>query len=330
MALLFVTLPGGFLPDEDQGFLFTQVTMPTGSTAEQTEAVMAKVRKHYLVDEKANVAGLFTAAGFGFVGIGQNAGLGFATLKDWSERPGKAAASRRWSSACSSSWRRSVIGRPGDRLRAAGRVRTRQRHRVRFRAEDVGNVGHEQAGGRAQPAAGHGAAGQGAGAGAPQRPGRRAAAQAQSTRPGPARSGLSQADINTTVSTAFGSAFVNQFIDRGRVKKVYRPGRRALPHQPRRPEQPLRPRRVRDDGAGLGLRHQRMDLRPDAAGALQRRAALEIQGSPAPGESTGAAMARMEALAKQLPPGIGYEWTGLSYEEKASGGRRRRSMRCRC
>src|SRR5580693_5897892 len=89
VALLFTTLPGGFLPDEDQGFLFTQVTLPVGSTAEQTEAVMAKVRHHYLVDEKANVAGLFTAAGFGFVGTSQSTGLGFATLKDWSERPGK-------------------------------------------------------------------------------------------------------------------------------------------------------------------------------------------------------------------------------------------------
>ena len=87
MAVLFTSIPGGFLPDEDQGFLFTQVTLPVGSTAEQTEAVMAKVRKHYLVDEKSNtVAGLFTAAGFGFVGIGQNTGLGFATLKDWSQR----------------------------------------------------------------------------------------------------------------------------------------------------------------------------------------------------------------------------------------------------
>src|SRR4029077_19864676 len=90
IALLFVTLPGGFLPDEDQGFLFTQVTMPTGATAEQTEEVMAQVRRHFLVDEKANVAGIFTAAGFGFVGISQNTGIGFTTLKDWSERPGAA------------------------------------------------------------------------------------------------------------------------------------------------------------------------------------------------------------------------------------------------
>jgi HAE1 family hydrophobic/amphiphilic exporter-1/multidrug efflux pump len=132
--------------------------------------------------------------------------------------------------------------------------------------------------------------------------------------------GLSQADINTTVSAAFGGAFVNQFIDRGRVKKVY--------------IQADAPYRTRpEDLNNLYVRGASGTMAPVSAFAttkwiygptrLERyngEPAMEIQGSPAPGESTGTAVAHMEALAKKLPPGIGYEWTGLSYEEKASAG----------
>jgi hydrophobe/amphiphile efflux-1 (HAE1) family protein len=132
--------------------------------------------------------------------------------------------------------------------------------------------------------------------------------------------GLSQADINTTVSTAFGGAFVDQFVDRGRVKKVF--------------VQADAPYRTRpEDLDNLYVRGASGAMAPVSAFAssswiygptrLERYngdPAMEIQGSPSPGESTGTAMARMEALAKKLPPGIGYEWTGLSYEEKASGG----------
>ncbi|MEJ0064670.1 MAG: efflux RND transporter permease subunit [Caulobacteraceae bacterium] len=133
MALLFATLPGGFLPDEDQGFLFTQVTMPVGTTAEQTEAVMAQVRKHYLVDEKANVAGLFTAAGFGFVGTSQSAGLGFTTLKDWSERPGKQNSVQAIVQRVFQQLTPKVISGQVIAFAPPARVRTGQRHGVRPR-----------------------------------------------------------------------------------------------------------------------------------------------------------------------------------------------------
>ncbi|MEJ0064669.1 MAG: efflux RND transporter permease subunit [Caulobacteraceae bacterium] len=132
--------------------------------------------------------------------------------------------------------------------------------------------------------------------------------------------GLSQADINTTVSAAFGGAFINQFIDRGRVKKVF--------------IQADAPYRTRpEDLDNLYVRGSSGTLAPVSAFATREWTfgptrlerynglpAFEIQGSPTPGESTGEAMARMEALIKKLPPGVGYEWTALSYEEKASGG----------
>jgi hydrophobe/amphiphile efflux-1 (HAE1) family protein len=320
MALLFVTLPGGFLPDEDQGFLFTQVSMPTGDTAEQTEAVMAKIRHHYLVDEKASVAGIFTAAGFGFVGIGQNTGLAFTTLKDWSQRPGKqntvqAVAQRVFQQLTPSISSGQVIAFAPPAAFELGNATG-----FDFELKDVGNVGHEKL-----VAA------------------RNQLLQMASQDPGlmqvrpnglndvpqlklnidHARAGafgLSLADINTTVSTAFGGAYVNQFIDRGRVKKVY--------------VQADAPFRTRvEDLDNLYVRSASGTMAPVSSFAtndwifgptrLERyngEPAMEIQGSPTPGESTGTAMAHMEALAKKLPPGIGYEWTGLSYEEQASGG----------
>jgi len=320
MALLFLTLPGGFLPDEDQGFLFTQVTMPTGSTAEQTEAVMAQVRKHYLVDEKANVAGLFTAAGFGFVGTSQSAGLGFATLKDWSERPGKDRSVQAVTQRVFQQLTPSVIS--GQVIAFAPPAAFELGNATGFdlELEDVGNVGHAKlVAARNQLLA---MARQDKGL-AQVRPNGLDDVPQLKLNVDQAKAGafgLSQADINSTVSAAFGGAFVNQFIDRGRVKKVF--------------VQADAPYRTRpEDLSNLYVRGSSGTMAPVSAFAnsewtygptrLERYnglPAFEIQGSPTPGESTGAAMDRVEALIKKLPPGIGYEWTGLSYEEKASGG----------
>jgi HAE1 family hydrophobic/amphiphilic exporter-1/multidrug efflux pump len=320
VALLFATLPSGFLPDEDQGFLFTQVTMPTGSTAEQTEQVMAQVRKHFLVDEKDNVAGLFTAAGFGFVGTSQTAGLGFATLKDWSERPGKdrsvqAVAQRVLQQLTPKVTAGQVIAFAPPAAFELGNATG-----FDLELEDVGNVGHERLlAARNQLLA---MARQDKGL-AQVRPNGLDDVPQLKLNVDTARAGafgLSQADINTTVSAAFGGAFVNQFIDRGRVKKVFVQA-----------DAPFRTRP--EDLDNLYVRGSAGTMAPVSAFAsrqwtygptrLERyngQPAFEIQGSPVPGESTGTAMARMEALISKLPAGIGYEWTGLSYEEKASGG----------
>jgi len=320
MALLFATLPGGFLPDEDQGFLFTQVNLPAGSTADQTEAVMAKVRKHFLVDEKANVAGLFTAAGFGFVGIGQNTGLGFATLKDWSQRTGKVnsvqgVVQRVFQQLAPSVTAGQVIAFAPPAAFELGNATG-----FDFELTDVANVGHDKLLAARNQLLGMARSDKGL---AQVRPNGLEDVPQLKLEVDQARAGafgLSLADVNATVSAAFGSAFVNQFVDRGRVKKVY--------------VQADAPYRTRPEDLGeLYVRGTSGTLAPVSAFATSRwthgptrleryngEPAMEIQGSLTPGESTGAAMARMEALAKKLPPGIGYEWTGLSYEEKASGG----------
>ncbi len=320
MALLFTTLPGGFLPDEDQGFLFTQVTLPPGSTVEQTEAVMAKVRKHYLVDEKANVAGLFTAAGFGFVGIGQNAGTAFATLKPWGQRPGKTRSVQ------------AVVQRVFQQLTpavTAGQViafappaafELGNATGFDFELKDVGNVGHDKLLAARNQLLGMAMNDKGL---AQVRPNGLDDVPQLKLNIDHARAGalgLSQSDINTTVSTAFGSAYIDQFVDRGRVKKVFVQA-----------DAPFRTRP--EDLNNLYVRGSSGTMAPVSSFAtsawfkgptrLERYngdPAMEIQGSPSPGESTGTAMAHMEALAKKLPPGIGYEWTGLSFEEKAAGG----------
>jgi hydrophobe/amphiphile efflux-1 (HAE1) family protein len=320
VSLLFATLPGGFLPDEDQGFLFTQVTLPPGSTAEQTEAVMAKVRKHYLVDEKANVAGLFTAAGFGFVGIGQNTGLGFATLKDWSERPGKdrtvqAVVGRVFAQLTPSVTAGQVIAFAPPAAFELGNATG-----FDFELKDIGNVGHDKLLAARNQLLGMAMKDKGL---AQVRPNGLDDVPQLRLDVDHARAGalgLSIADINTTVSAAFGSAYIDQFVDRGRVKKVFVQA-----------DAPFRTRP--EDLNNLYVRGSSGTMAPVSAFAtsewfkgptrLERyngEPAMEIQGSPSPGESTGTAMAHMGALAKKLPPGIGYEWTGLSFEEKASGG----------
>ena len=320
MALLIFTLPGGFLPDEDQGFLFTQVTMPTGSTAEQTEAVMAQVRKHYLVDEGANVAGVFTAAGFGFVGTSQNAGLAFTTLKDWSERPGKdrtvqAVARRVFQQLTPRVTAGQVIAFAPPAAFELGNASG-----FDLELEDVGAVGHEKLLAARNQLLAMARKDKGL---VQVRPNGLDDVPQLKLNVDHARAGafgLSQADINSTVSTAFGGAFVNQFIDRGRVKKVFVQADAPFRASP----QDLNNLYVRGSTGTLSpvsaFANSEWTYGPVRLERYNGQAAFEIQGSPAPGESTGTAMARMEALIAKLPPGIGHEWTGLSYEEKASGG----------
>jgi hydrophobe/amphiphile efflux-1 (HAE1) family protein len=320
MVLLFFSLPGGFLPDEDQGFLFTQVSMPTGATAEQTEAVMAKVRKHFLVDEKANVDGIFTAAGFGFVGLGQNTGLAFTKLKDWSERPGKARSvqavvQRVFQQLAPQVTEGMVIAFAPPAAFELGNATG-----FDFELKDIGNVGHAKLLAARNQLLGMARQDKGL---AQVRPNGLEDVPQLQLNIDHARAGafgLSQADINTTVSAAIGGAFVNQFIDRGRVKKVFVQADAPFRTKP----EDLNNLYVRGTTGTMapvsGFAASEWIYGPTRLERYNGVPSMEIQGSPTPGESTGTAMARVEALAKKLPPGIGYEWTGLSYEEKASAG----------
>lgn len=318
MALLFVHLPTGFLPDEDQGVAFTLVQLPAGATISRTLEAEKVVEDHFLDHEKKSVAGVFCIAGFSFAGQGQNVGLCFVPLKPIDQRPGaanKAQALVGRAFATFSKVRDAMIfpltPPPVQELgNATG---------FDFYLQDRGNVGHSAL-----------AAAQGQLLGMaskdptllgvrpnnlPDTP----QLKVDIDQPKATALGLSIADVNDTLGTAWGSSYVNDFIDRGRVKHVYVQG-----------DAPFRGRP--EDLDRWYVRGSSGSLAPFSAFAsshwlqgpsqLQRYngfPALEIQGQPVPGVSSGAAMNRIEEMVKKLPAGIGVDWTGLSYEERNAG-----------
>ena len=320
MALLFVRLPVGFLPDEDQGTLFTQVVMPPGTTAAETEKVMETVRHHFLVDEKANIDGFFSISGFSLGGVGQNVGTGFIRLKPWDDRAGaknnaQAIANRAIMQLAQAVPQAKVITFAPPAVLELGNATG-----FDFELKDNADRGHAALTAARNQLMGMAMQDRSL---AQVRPNGLEDAPQLKVNLDLARAtalGLAPADINDTLSTAFGGAYINDFIDRGRVKRVY--------------VQADAPFRTRPEDVGaLFVRSPSNEMAPVSAFAdtswtrgpmrLERyngAPAMELQGMAAPGKSSGDAMTAMAELAKKLPPGFGYEWTGLSYEQTASGG----------
>ncbi|MEE7462691.1 hydrophobe/amphiphile efflux-1 family RND transporter [Methylobacterium fujisawaense] len=315
---LFLRLPTGFLPDEDQAMLFGQVGLPSGSTAEQTQAVNTRVVDYLLTAEKDNVDSVLSVVGFNFSGQAQNAGFFVAKLKDWSVRPSPAQSS--------SAIAGRLMGRFGQ---------DRDAMIFAFQPPAVMELGNatgfdmqlEDRGQLGRPAL-IAARNQllGAAAGTPSlmavRPnGLDDAPQYKLDidRPKANALGVSIADLNTTIQGALGSTYVNQFNRAGRVKQVYVQGEadsRMLPSD-------LSRWYVRNASGGMVpfdafLKGSWMVGAQKVEG-YNGLTSAEIQGLPAPGISSGAAMATMADLAGKLPAGIGFEWTGLSYEQVQAG-----------
>jgi multidrug efflux pump len=318
MGILFTRLPKSFLPDEDQGVMFVQVVQPPGSTAELTEHTLDQVRQYLLTDEQAAVAGVFTVSGFSFGGRGQGSGLAFVSLNPWGKRAGAKNSVL------------SVVGRAQKRFAAIpGAViaafappavlELGNASGFDFELLDRANLGHTalmQARGQLlQAAAKSPAIGMLRPNGLEDEP----QYQLDIDWENASALGLSIADISDTVGSAWGSSYVNQFIDRGRVKKVFiqgDDGARMLP-------QDLDSWYVRSAG------NQMIPFSAFASAhwtygspKLERYngvSSLEFLGAPTPGKSSGDAMQAMETLAAQLPAGISFDWTGLSYEERLSG-----------
>jgi multidrug efflux pump len=319
MGVLFVRLPSSFLPPEDQGIMMVQVQLPAGSTQDQTLSTLRKVENHFMVDEKDSVQSIFTVAGFSFSGAGQNAGIGFIRLKPFEDRGGK-------------DLKAPAIA---DRAMAAfGQIREAMIFAIvppavpelgtssgfDLQLKDVGGVGHEAlmaARGQLLGMAGSDPNLQGVRPNGqddtPQLKLTVDQAKAQAL-------GLSITDINTTISSVLGGSYINDFVDRGRVKRVYMQSEAAYRSRP-------------EDLAQIQLRNSAGQMVPLSAVAqtswtfgpsrLERYngvPAMNIQGSAAAGKSSGEAMDAMEALVAKLPAGIGYEWSGLSLQERESGG----------
>jgi len=316
MVFLFIRLPTSFLPPEDQGTMFTLVQLPPGATEERTQRVLTKVADHYRKDPA--VESIFTVSGFSFAGVGQNAGQVFIRLKPFDQRHSAdlkvQAVSDRAMQAFSHIREAMVFPIVPPAVPELGNAAG-----FDFQLQDVGGVGHEALiAGRNQLL---GMASQDPNL-AGVRPNGQDDTPQLSVDVDQAKAGamgLTTADINSALSAALGGVYVNDFIDRGRVKRVY--------------VQADAPFRMRPEDLNRWyVRNNQGQMTPFSAFATVRwtigsprleryngLSSVNIQGAPAPGKSTGDAMKAMEQLAAKLPAGIGYEWTGLSLQERESG-----------
>jgi len=319
MGVLFLRLPTGFLPGEDQGRMVNQVALPAGATMEETERTLAKVRDYYLKDEKHDVQSIFTLAGFGFVGQGQNVGVAFVKLRDWSERKGKDhsvdAVAQRANAAFRKISAGTAIAFVPPAVQELGNASG-----FDFQLKDVGGIGHEKLLEARNQLLGMAMADQRLAQVRPNGLEDTAQLKLNVDQAAAGALGMAQADVNDTISTALGSSYVNDFIDRNRVKRVYL--------------QADAPFRTSPDSIGaLHVRGSSGTMAPLSAfsttewthgpARLERFngvPSMQIMGAPAPGVSSGEAMKAMEEHAMKLPAGVSYEWNGISYEEKTSGG----------
>jgi multidrug efflux pump len=317
-AFLFTKLPTSFIPEEDQGVFLSMVQLPAGATLDRTQAVLDQVRNHFLEKEKENVKSAFTVAGFSFAGQGQNVGMVFAQLRDWSERkrPDQGV--------------KAIIGRAMGTF-----MRIKEANVFAFNIppipalgsstgfnlflQDRGGLGQERLLEARNQLLGM------------------AAQNPELTRVRPngmentpqynldidyekaMAQGISLADLNTTLSMAWGSSYINDFLHQGRVKKVYL--------------QADAPFRMQQEDLGLWfVRNNTGAMVPFStftrghwsfgSPRLERyngTPAMEIVGEAAPGKSSGYAMEVIDKMIASLPAGIGYEWTGASFQEMRAG-----------
>ncbi|PLK50914.1 efflux RND transporter permease subunit [Uliginosibacterium sp. TH139] len=318
MGLLFMRLPTAFLPDEDQGVLFTIVQLPAGATQERTVEVLKQVEKHFMEKETEAVESIFTAAGFSFAGSGQNTGLAFVRLRPWEERHG---ASQR------------VKAISGRAMMAFSQIRDAMVFAIAppavpelgnasgfdVKLQDRTGVGHEVLMAARNQFLGMAMQDKRLVGVRPNGQDDTPQYQVDIDNARATALGLSLTDINDTLATAWGSSYVNDFVDKGRVKKVFLQGEAAS-------------RMLPEDLDKWFVRNSTGQMVAFSAFAtghwtygsprLERyngNPSVEIVGLPAPGFSTGAAMQAVEEIAAKLPEGIGYEWTGISYEERQAG-----------
>ncbi|MDQ0024600.1 multidrug efflux pump [Variovorax paradoxus] len=316
----FMKLPVGFLPDEDQGTMFGLVQLPPGATNARTEEVIRQVEQHFLVDQKDAVSGIFTVAGFSFAGSGQNTGFAFIKLKPWDERKGE-ALSVTGVAAKAGAFFNTIRDAKVFAFAPPAVAELGNATGFDLMLQDRANLGHEalmQARNQLLATLGNDK--------------RLVAVRPNGMEDTPEfrleidphkaqALGLSMADINDTFSAAWGSSYVNDFIDKGRVKKVMLQADaqyRMLPGDIDRWY-------VRNS-AGTMVPFTSFAKAGWSSGSprLERYngvPSIEILGMAMPGSaSSGEALAIVEAAVAKLPAGIGYEWTGLSRQEKASSG----------
>jgi multidrug efflux pump len=318
MGYLFMRMPTAYLPDEDQGVLFSQIQLPVGATQERTVRVLNEVRDHFLVEQKEAVESVFTVAGFSFAGRGQNSGLAFVNLKDWSmrKRPDLrvSAVVGKAMSAFSHIRDAMVFAFAPPAVYELGHATG-----FDFQLQDRSGLGHDKLMEARNQLLGMAARNPVLMAVRPNGQDDTPEFKLDIDQERAGALGLSLSDIHDAISSAWGSAYVNDFIDKGRTKKVYL-------------QADAKYRMQSEDLDRWYIRNNVGAMVPYSAFAtahwiygsprLERYngfPSLEILGQPAPGRSSGDAMKAMEEIAEKLPAGIGFEWTGLSYQERMSG-----------
>ena len=313
---MFTKLPGSFLPEEDQGYFLSLIQLPPGATRERTLEVLATVEQHYL--KQKEVEHVIGVAGFSFFGRGQNAAITFVRLKGWDERPGQDSAApaivRRANQAFFRIKQAMIFAinvPPIPELAAVGGFD--------LRLQDRGGLGREkllEARNMALVLASQNTVLQGV------RPeGQEAGPQVflDIDRHKARALGVDIADLNDTLQSLLGVAYINDFVREGRILRVQM---QAEADTRRTPEDILRVpvKNARGDMIPLAeLARARWIVGSPKLDRYNGMPAMKLAGGPAPGRSTGEAMAAMEEIAAKLPPGIGYEWSATSFEERQSG-----------
>ena len=318
IGYLFFRLPSGFLPEEDQGIIFAQVTLPAGATFERTKEVLGQVDNYFRTVEKDTVESVMTVAGYSFGGSGQNAGIAFVSLKEWDQRKGAQnrvnAIVQRASMAFSQISEARVFAFAPPAVLELGNATG-----FDFQLIDRGNLGHDALMNAMNTIL----------VKANQHP------DLMAVRPNglgdvdeyvlnidlgkAGAQGLSKGVINSAVAAYWGSSYVNDFLDRGRTKRVYIQADAPFRMQATDFNQ-YHVRNANGDmvpfSSFITSRMEKGSPRLERFNGLPSR---QILGMPKPGKSSGQAMNAMEQLASELPPGFDFAWSGLSLEEKTAG-----------
>jgi hydrophobe/amphiphile efflux-1 (HAE1) family protein len=316
MAFLFTRLPTSFLPEEDQGILFTIVQLPPGATEERTNVVLDEIADHFKKDPAVESA--FTVSGFSFSGPGQNAGMAFVRLKDFHDRKKE---DEKAPAVAGRAMGRFMQFRDAMAFPIVPPAVTELGNSSGFdlQLKDVGGLGHAALLNARNQVLGMAAQNQTLMGVRPNGMEDTPELKLEIDQAAAGAMGVSLSDINATLSTAMGGAYINDFIDRNRVKKVFIQADAPFRMKP-------------EDLNQWYVRNNQGQMVPFSAFAtshwefgsprLERyngSPSMNIQGQAAPGQSSGQAMAEMEKIIAQLPAGISYEWTGLSLQEKQSG-----------
>jgi multidrug efflux pump len=318
LGFLFTRLPTSFLPDEDQGILFTQMSLPVGATKERSIGVMNQIEKHYLENEKDTVRSVFSVIGFSFSGRGQNNGIAFVSLKDWSERASSGqdvqSIAKRAMGAFSKIKDAMVFPFVPPAISQLGTSTG-----FNLQMQDLGGLGRDAMVNARNQFLGLAAKDSRLVGVRPNGQDDTPQFKLDVNQEKAAALGVSLTDISSIFNTAWAASYVNDFIDKGRVKKVFVQGDAQF-------------RMLPEDVASWHARNNKGEMVPFSAFTsgrwiygsprLERYngvSSVNMIGQGAPGVSSGEAMLAVEEIMAQLPKGVGYQWTGMSFQEREAG-----------